>query len=36
MKALKLDDQEKVDLVTFMKDGLTGEFPKIEPGRLPE
>jgi cytochrome c peroxidase len=36
MKVLKLDDQEKADLVTFMKVGLTGEFPKIEPGRLPE
>jgi cytochrome c peroxidase len=32
---LDLTDQEKADLVAFMKDGLTGSFPKIETGRLP-
>jgi cytochrome c peroxidase len=32
---LDLTDQEKSDLVAFMKEGLTGSFPKIETGRLP-
>ena len=36
VKALKLSDQEKKDLVEFMVNGLTGSFPKIEAGRLPE
>ena len=36
MKPLKLTDQEKKDLVAFMKEGLTGSFPKIEHGRLPD
>jgi cytochrome c peroxidase len=35
IKKLKLTPQEKKDLVEFMK-ACTGEFPKIEPGRLPE
>ena len=35
MKPLKLSDQDKADLVTFMKEGLTGSFPKVETGRLP-
>ena len=30
-----LSDQDKKDLVEFMK-ACTGEFPKIERGRLPE
>lgn len=34
IKPLKLSDQEKLDLVEFMK-ACTGAFPKIEPGRLP-
>ncbi|QEF98013.1 Cytochrome c551 peroxidase precursor [Stieleria maiorica] len=36
MKVLNLTDQEKADLVAFMKEGLTGSFPKIQTGRLPE
>jgi cytochrome c peroxidase len=36
MQPLNLTDQEKADLVAFMKEGLTGPFPKIETGRLPE
>ena len=36
IKKLELTDQDKVDLVAFMKDGLTGDLPKVEPGRLPE
>jgi len=34
MKKLDLAAQDKEDLVNFMK-ACTGEFPKIEPGRLP-
>lgn len=34
IRKLKLTDQEKQDLVEFMK-ACTGPFPKIEPGRLP-
>ena len=34
VKKLKLTDQEKQDLVAFMK-ACTGEFPKVETGRLP-
>ncbi len=36
MKPLKLTDQEKQDLVTFMVEGLTSDFPKIEQSRLPQ
>ena len=36
MKPLNLTDQEKADLVAFQKEGLTGAFPKVEEGRLPE
>ncbi len=36
MKPLKLTAAEKADLVAFMKDGLTGDFPKIQTGRLPK
>ena len=36
MKVLKLTDQEKADVVAFMKEGLTGTFPRIQTGRLPE
>ncbi|QDU74688.1 Cytochrome c551 peroxidase precursor [Bremerella volcania] len=35
MKKLNLTEQDKQDLVNFMK-ACTGEFPEIEPGRLPE
>jgi cytochrome c peroxidase len=34
MKPLKLSAQDKADLVAFMK-ACTGEFPKVEMGRLP-
>ncbi|MFA8018029.1 cytochrome-c peroxidase [Bremerella cremea] len=35
MKKLNLTEQEKTDLVNFMK-ACTGDFPVIEPGRLPQ
>ena len=35
IKKLDLTDQDKQDLVEFMK-ACTGDFPKIEKGRLPE
>jgi len=35
MKVLKLSTGEKADLVAFMVDGLTSDFPVIETGRLP-
>lgn len=35
IKKLNLTDQEKQDLVAFMR-GLTGKFPPVETGRLPE
>ncbi|HEY4312756.1 MAG TPA: cytochrome c peroxidase [Pirellulales bacterium] len=35
IKKLNLTDQEKTDLVEFMK-ACTGDFPKIETGRLPK
>jgi cytochrome c peroxidase len=35
IKKLELSDQEKQDLVAFME-ALTGEFPAVETGRLPE
>ena len=35
IKKLELTDQDKKDLVEFMK-ALTGPFPKIETGRLPD
>lgn len=35
IKKLNLTQQEKLDLVAFME-ACTGEFPKVEPGRLPE
>jgi len=35
IKKLELSDQDKKDLVEFMK-ACTGEFPKVEQGRLPE
>ncbi len=34
IKKLDLNDQQKKDLVSFMK-SLTGSFPKVETGRLP-
>ena len=36
MKPLNLTEQEKKDLVAFMKEGLTGTFPVIERKRLPQ
>ncbi len=35
MKPLNLTDQEKVDLLGFMVEGLTGEFPYVSQSRLP-
>ena len=35
VKPLNLNEQEKKDLVAFMK-GLTGPLPEVESGRLPE
>ncbi len=35
IKKLDLSDQDKQDLVEFMK-ACTGDFPKVEQGRLPE
>ena len=35
IKKLELTDQDKKDLVEFMK-ACTGEFPKVQTGRLPE
>ncbi|MCC9603280.1 c-type cytochrome [Stieleria sp. JC731] len=35
MKPLNLTPQEEADVVAFMKEGLTGTFPKIQTGRLP-
>jgi cytochrome c peroxidase len=35
IKELKLSDQDKADLVEFMK-ACTGDFPKVARGRLPE
>lgn len=36
MKPLDLTEQEQADVVAFMIEGLTGEFPKVESGRLPK
>jgi cytochrome c peroxidase len=35
MKPLQLTDQEEADLVAFMVEGLTGEFPIVAQSRLP-
>jgi cytochrome c peroxidase len=35
IKKLELTDQHKADLVAFMKEGLMGDLPKVEAGRLP-
>lgn len=35
MKPLKLTDQEKQDLVNFMVEGLSGDFPEVSQSRLP-
>ncbi|MCP4886239.1 MAG: c-type cytochrome, partial [Planctomycetaceae bacterium] len=35
MKKLNLTDQEKADVVAFMNEGLTGEFPVVRQSRLP-
>ncbi|BBO36360.1 cytochrome-c peroxidase [Lacipirellula parvula] len=34
VKKLELSDQDKADLVAFMKEGLTGELPQVEEDRL--
>lgn len=36
IKKLELSDQDKKDLVTFMQEGLTCAFPRINTGRLPQ
>lgn len=36
MKKLELSDQDKADLVAFMREGLTSDFPVVEADRLPE
>lgn len=37
MKPLKLTDQEKADLVTFMKEALSSEkYPHVDPPKLPD
>lgn len=36
MKKLDLTKQEKADLVAFMVEGLTGEFPYVSQARLPQ
>ena len=36
IKKLDLTDQDKADLVAFMKEGLSGTFPPVEQGRLPK
>jgi cytochrome c peroxidase len=36
IKKLDLTDQDKADLVEFMKQGLSSDFPKVATGRLPE
>jgi cytochrome c peroxidase len=36
IKKLELTDQDKADLVAFMKDGLTSSLPQPERGRLPK
>lgn len=35
MKPLNLTDQEKADLLAFMVEGLTGDFPYVSQSRLP-
>ncbi len=36
IKKLDLSDQDKADLVEFMKQGCTSDFPKVERERIPE
>jgi cytochrome c peroxidase len=36
MKPLNLNKQELADVVAFMTEGLTGDFPEVETGRLPK
>ena len=36
IKKLDLTDQDKADLVAFMKEGLLGSLPQPEQGRLPK
>ena len=36
VKALNLTAEEKADLLAFMVQGLTGDFPEVETKRLPE
>lgn len=35
IRKLELTEQDKADLVAFMKEGLQSELPKVETGRLP-
>ncbi|MAT71800.1 MAG: cytochrome-c peroxidase [Planctomycetaceae bacterium] len=35
IRKLELTDQDKADLVAFMKEGLQSDLPKVESGRLP-
>ena len=36
IKKLDLSKTDKEDLLAFLKEGCTGDFPKIERGRLPK
>ncbi|TWU47995.1 cytochrome-c peroxidase [Rubripirellula reticaptiva] len=36
MKPLNLTEQEQADLIAFMVEGLTGEFPYVSQARLPQ
>lgn len=36
MKPLDLSEQEKKDVVAFMVEGLSGEFPRVQTKRLPK
>lgn len=36
MKKLELSDQDKKDLIAFMVEGLTSDFPQVQMARLPE
>ncbi len=36
MKPLNLTDGEKADLIAFLVEGLTGDFPYVSQARLPQ
>ena len=36
VKKLNLSKEEKADLLAFLKEGVTGDFPKVERGDLPK